>query len=125
MLLVACSPSPALAGSTIDVTEKDFAILTSAPVTSAGDLTLVITNHGPATHELVVVRSDLPADQLQIGPDGLSADEDALTIVDEIGQVDYGTTEALHLSLSPGRYVLLCNLEGHYLGGMHTSLVVS
>jgi uncharacterized cupredoxin-like copper-binding protein len=26
--------------------------------------------------------------------------------------------------LRPGRYVLLCNMFGHYRGGMHTELVV-
>ena len=26
--------------------------------------------------------------------------------------------------LKPGRYVLWCNLEGHYLGGMHASFEV-
>jgi uncharacterized cupredoxin-like copper-binding protein len=26
--------------------------------------------------------------------------------------------------LAPGRYVLFCNMSGHYLGGMHRLLVV-
>ena len=47
----------------------------------------------------------------------------------------YGDTRALDgldiderqtqvLGLTPGNYVLYCNLEGHYLGGMHASLAV-
>ena len=31
----------------------------------------------------------------------------------------------LKLHLAPGRYLLFCNMEGHYMGGMHTELVVS
>jgi uncharacterized cupredoxin-like copper-binding protein len=31
----------------------------------------------------------------------------------------------LHLHLTPGRYVLFCNMAGHYLGGMHRTLVVA
>jgi uncharacterized cupredoxin-like copper-binding protein len=27
--------------------------------------------------------------------------------------------------LAPGRYVLFCNMTGHYMGGMHSTLVVS
>ena len=52
-------------------------------------------------------------------------DEDVLTGVGEINQVDYGSTETVHLSLPPGRYVFFCNLDGHYLGGMHGALVVA
>ena len=33
-------------------------------------------------------------------------------------------TEDLTLDLKPGRYVLWCNLEGHYLGGMHETFDV-
>ena len=28
------------------------------------------------------------------------------------------------MHLEPGRYVLFCNMEGHYMAGMHTVLVV-
>ena len=33
--------------------------------------------------------------------------------------------ETLVIHLAPGRYVFFCNLEGHYLGGMHGVLEVS
>ena len=35
-----------------------------------------------------------------------------------------GSNRKLRLHLAPGRYVLFCNMSGHYLGGMHTELVV-
>jgi uncharacterized cupredoxin-like copper-binding protein len=123
-LLGGCFPAPAATGAVIAVSEKDFAIEAPATIAS-GNVTFSVTNQGPATHEFVVVRSDLSPDDLPIGPDGLSADEDALTDVGEINQVNYGSTETLHLSLPPGRYVFFCNLEGHYLGGMHAGLVVT
>ena len=124
-LLMACAPAPAPAGTVISVTEKDFAISAPASIPEGGEVTFSVTNDGPATHEFVVVRSDLPAADLPIGSDGLSVDEDAVTLVGEIGQVDLGTTETVQLSLPPGRYVFFCNLDGHYLGGMHTALVVA
>jgi uncharacterized cupredoxin-like copper-binding protein len=125
LALVACSPSPALTGTVISVTEKDFAITAPSSIPAGGDVTLSVTNDGPATHEFVMVRSDLRADQLPIAKDGLSVDEDALTGVGEISQVDYGSTETVQVTLPPGRYVFFCNLDGHYLGGMHTALVVA
>jgi uncharacterized cupredoxin-like copper-binding protein len=30
----------------------------------------------------------------------------------------------MRVHLTPGRYVLYCNMSGHFLGGMHTLLVV-
>ena len=35
-----------------------------------------------------------------------------------------GSVRELHVRLTPGRYVLLCNMSGHYMGGMHRTLVV-
>lgn len=124
VLVGGCSPAPAPTGTVVHVTEKDFAIEAPAAIPSGGDVTFSVTNDGPATHEFVVVRSDLAPDQLPIASDGLSVDEDALTDVGEINQVNYGSTETVHISLPPGTYVFFCNLEGHYLGGMHTGLVV-
>jgi uncharacterized cupredoxin-like copper-binding protein len=109
----------------VDVTEKDFSIGAPVSIPSGKDVTFSVTNDGPATHEFVMVRTGLPADQLPIASDGLSVDEDALTSVGEINQVDYGSTQTIHVSLAPGRYVFFCNPEGHYLGGMHTALVVT
>jgi uncharacterized cupredoxin-like copper-binding protein len=30
----------------------------------------------------------------------------------------------LRVRLTPGRYEFFCNMSGHYLGGMHTVIVV-
>jgi hypothetical protein len=53
------------------------------------------------------------------------ADEEKFDHVGEISEVDTLTTQDLVLHLAPGRYIFYCNLEGHYLGGMHGVLEVS
>jgi hypothetical protein len=126
LLLVGCTAAgPGVSGSVVQVSLHDFKIETSTPATSTDDVAFQVENQAPVTHEFVIVRSDLPADQLPIGPDGLSVDEDQLHPVGEIGEVETGSTETLALHLTPGRYVFFCNLEGHYLGGMHGSLEVA
>ncbi len=125
IVLSSCSgTAPASSGAPVSVRLKDFSIRTS-PTVGAGQVALNVYNQGPATHEFVVVRTDLPDDQLPIASDGLSVDEDALTPVGEISEVNVWTSHTLELDLAPGRYVFFCNLEGHYLGGMHATLVVS
>ncbi len=120
----ACSAAPQPKGQVVDITLKDFHIDSPTPSVAGGDVVLQVHNDAPATHEFVVVRTNLPADALPLGPDGLSVNEDWLDRVGEINELDAGTIGTLPLHLAPGRYVFFCNLDGHYLGGMHTVLEV-
>ena len=72
----------------------------------------------------MVIRSELPADELPIAADGLSVDEDRVAPVGELTEVPTDASASLTVPLAPGRYVLFCNLEGHYLTGMHASIEV-
>ena len=126
IVLVSCSADARTSsGTTVDVTLKDFWIRTSTPTAAAGRVSFEVENRGPATHEFIVVRTDLPEDGLPIAADGLSVDEEALAGIGEISDVKLSTSYTLDLNLAPGRYVFFCNLEGHYLGGMSGALLVS
>jgi uncharacterized cupredoxin-like copper-binding protein len=114
-----------ISGPIVDASVEDFAIHAQSTLAADGQVTFRIYNKGPATHEFVVVRTDLPSGKLPIGSDGTSADEEAFEVLGEVSDVAAWETEPLTLSLTPGRYVFFCNLEGHYLGGMHTSFRVT
>ena len=105
------------------VRERDFKIM--APrFLAAGSVVLQVSNAGPDTHELILVRAD--GHRLPLRPDNLTVDEDRLkprTVGNE-DDVRPGTRRTWKLVLAPGRYVLFCNMSGHYLGGMHRLLVV-
>jgi uncharacterized cupredoxin-like copper-binding protein len=45
-------------------------------------------------------------------------------VIDEVEDIKPGRSATLTLNLKAGRYVLLCNLAGHYPGGMHAGLRV-
>jgi uncharacterized cupredoxin-like copper-binding protein len=119
------SSSPAT-GSRIDVTMHDFGITVSRHLVAAGKVVLHVTNNGPSTHEINVDLTRYAAGGIPLKRDGLTAAEDAkgLTRIDSIEQVNLHHTGDLTLDLRPGRYVLWCNLEGHYLGGMHETFDV-
>lgn len=111
------------AGRVVDVTERDFEVLPVARI-STGDVVLRVHNEGPDQHELIVVRERRGS--LPLRSDGSSVNEKALQR-DEQGSLnpgEPGSVRFLRLHLTPGRYVLFCNMEGHYMGGMHTELVV-
>lgn len=114
---------------TADVVAKleDFKIGLSTDHVAAGDVVFGLQNQGPTVHELVVARTDLPADELPIGPDGLSVDEDTpkIRVLGEDEHVQLTEQGLLELALEQGHYVVFCNLEGHYLGGMREDLEVT
>jgi len=117
------APPPG-SGTMIGVTERDFHIATSIGQLPAGDVVLRVHNSGPDQHELIVApegRRGLP-----IRADGFTIDEDSIQSSEpgSVNPQEPGGTTYLKLHLAPGRYVLFCNMEGHYLSGMHTELVV-
>jgi hypothetical protein len=118
------SSTPKHPGAIVRVNEKDFHISLSPDVVDSGTVQLVDHNLGPDTHELIVVRADGRA--LPMRQDGITLNEEAL-MPRTMGSLDGeppGTVHTLVLHLRPGRYVLFCNMLGHYLGGMHAELIV-
>jgi hypothetical protein len=113
----------AAGAKTVRVEERDFRI--GAPATlTAGRVTFSVHNRGPDTHELLVVRER--GGELPLRTDGLTIDEDAVQR-DTVGKLEPGkprSVRTLSVRLEPGRYVLFCNMSGHYLGGMDHDLVV-
>jgi hypothetical protein len=114
----------AASGPTLLVTERDFKI--SAPRTiEAGNVTFRVRNLGPVAHELLVAR--VGREGLQFRGDGLTIDEESLHRR-EIGALEPGPTgqvRSMTLELTRGRYILFCNMSGHFLGGMRSVLVVT
>jgi hypothetical protein len=128
LLCTACTSSPAVrSGTSVGVAVRDFQIQLARSTVRAGGVSFDLYNHGPSTHEFVAVQTDLSDANLPVGPDGLSVDENApqIHVVAEDSELDIGESRVLTVDLPPGHYVLYCNLQGHYLGGMHASLVAT
>jgi uncharacterized cupredoxin-like copper-binding protein len=117
---------PTPRGTPVNVRLEDFKVRQDAAVVPAGTVSFRILNQGPTTHQLIVVRTDRAPDKLPLQRDGLTVDEEApgIDLVDEVGGLDIDDRQTLVLDLAPGNYVMYCNLEGHYLGGMHATLTV-
>ena len=117
------STGPRPVSRTIRVVERDFKI--DAPQTvRAGDVTVMLHNKGPEAHELLLVRVQ-PLAALPLRADGMTVDEDALESV-TVGALEPGppgSVRRIHVHLKPGSYELLCNMSGHFMGGMSTRMV--
>jgi uncharacterized cupredoxin-like copper-binding protein len=128
-LLSGCGASRPATGPVRDVvriTERDFHIAASAQHVRAGAVDLSVHNQGPDDHELIVVKEH-PGTPLPMRRDGVTLDEERLlpvTVEPALEPGRPGGVRELRLHLTAGHYVLFCNMAGHYLGGMHTELVV-
>jgi len=125
LLVVGCAEAdrvPRAPDSLIRVSERDFRIVVTPGHISAGAAELVVTNHGPDTHELIIVRSR--RSQLPLRLDGVTVDEEALHAVATVEGVAPKGVGRVRLHLAPGRYELFCNMAGHFMAGMHGDLVV-
>jgi uncharacterized cupredoxin-like copper-binding protein len=130
LMLVAsgCSSSgkkPHGAVTVAPISERDFKITASSYQLRAGEVDLSVTNRGPDAHELLVVRETDAG--LPMSKDAQRVDEDAIEdqTLGELEPGQPGGVRHMRVNLRPGRYLLLCNMAGHYLGGMHAELVVS
>jgi uncharacterized cupredoxin-like copper-binding protein len=114
------------AAHSLRLTERDFRITSSSATVEAGSVVLHVHNAGPSTHEINIDRTNDAAGALPLKPDGLTVNEDAPSLhrIDSIEELNLGQSGDLTVHLKPGHYVFYCNLEGHYLGGMHLSLDV-
>jgi uncharacterized cupredoxin-like copper-binding protein len=126
-LTLARRHDPTPRGAPVNVLLDDFTLRRDVAVVPAGTVRFRILNQGPTTHELSVIRTDRAPDKLPLQRDGLTINEDApgMHFVNEAEGIEIGDRRTLALRLAAGNYVLYCNMEGHYLGGMHAALTVS
>lgn len=144
-----CSAPTSLPGSTVIVVLGDMGMaqmmngtaplgahmmLRAAPATvPSGQVSLVVSNVGWRTHEVVVLplAGGAAAGQRVPGADGKVDETGSLGEVSSSCAADAGdgiTAGAVGWStvtLAPGRYELVCNLQNHYANGMYQELVVT
>jgi uncharacterized cupredoxin-like copper-binding protein len=134
ILLSACGGStttnsePASASDTrpqrIAATVGDYRIKIDRDTAPSGAVSFDIRNDGRVVHEFVILRSDHAADALPREADEVAEDA-AGNVADEAEDIGPGKTVTLTTTLEPGRYVLICNLTGHYRRGMHAAFRVT
>ncbi len=147
--LSTCTPPASLAGTRVEVTLADMGmtkmmsgvapmgarmrLLASTTQVAAGKVSLVVSNLGWRTHELVVLPLDagVPAGQRQVGANGRvdeagSLGEASSSCGADSGEgITSGSAGWTTLNLPAGRYELVCNLPNHYADGMYQAFVVS
>lgn len=124
---------------TVTVEFDEWKIDTSVETVPAGRVTFEESNAGDEDHDLLVIRTDTPPDDLPMGLEGVSPEAAGEIVLGEIHDHEHGAdlSAADHerhihpeegrrraVTLEPGRYVLICPVPGHYERGQRTAITV-
>lgn len=123
------TPAPAApAGSALTIKMSEFKFDPKNATAKAGTVKITAPNVGTAEHELVLFKTNRAPGSFKVS--GARVDEEALdktpgvTGVGEIADVEPKQTKSASFDLTPGRYVMICNVAGHYKSGMYGTITV-
>jgi uncharacterized cupredoxin-like copper-binding protein len=124
LLVVSCAQSAENAPSDSQVVAElaDSKITVNVPSVKAGKVKIGVRNLGTMEHSFEVLKTDLAPDKLPVDGASAKAKEDGK--VGEIKSIAAGKSAAVTIDLTPGKYVFICNIAGHYQIGMHTGFTV-
>ncbi len=88
---------------------------------AAGKVTFTVSNSGTVIHEMVVLKTDTPFDQIPIVKNKISESSS----VGEVADIGKGKTKSGTFKLKAGSYVLVCNVSKHYGLGMRAAFTVT
>lgn len=119
--LVAITASPAdtaTSGTVVSVSLTEWKLVPGQVTVRAGRISFIVRNDGTMDHEFLVLRSDRHHHSLKVkGGKAVEAGR-----LGEIPQIPSGTSKRITLRVAPGRYVMLCNMLGHYQAGQFAGL---
>jgi len=115
------------AGASLTIKMGDFYFAPKNATAQAGKTTIEAPNEGSVEHELVLFKSNMNPAKLPTDANGDVDEEKLDEVAEEAGEVpdvEAGDSKSGEFNLKPGKYVMFCNLPGHYAQGMYGTLTV-
>jgi len=92
----------------------------------AGKIHFAVINWSRAmAHEMLVVAVENPNAPLPYDFSAANVAEEQIKSLGEVDKLEANGSGSLDVNLTAGTYLLFCNVEGHYAGGMFTPLTVT
>lgn len=124
--------APALASVTEVVNAKlwnhdgQMGITTDHSTVKAGKIDFEVVNDSDTmVHEMLVIKVSSYDDALPYDDKDASVIEDDTYDFGEVSELEPGQSGSLEVNLKPGKYLLVCNMPGHYKAHMYTKLLVT
>jgi uncharacterized cupredoxin-like copper-binding protein len=112
-------------GMKADISEAKMGIKANPAIATRGDVTFKVTNLASyIVHEMLIVQIK---DENQILPFDESrnkVDAEGLQTLGSVNEIEPNKSASLTINLAPGKYLLYCNIAGHYMAGMWTVVTV-
>ena len=109
----------------VNVSLSEWSVRPSTAMVKAGSVTFTIKNDGATDHQFVVIYTQRSPDALVVGQEMYDVDEAASgMLIGKFRSFGPGKMESGVFELSRGKYVLICNLPGHYRQGMRAAFSV-
>src|SRR5665213_2755716 len=110
----------------LDLTKATMGVKLSRPSAPAGVVTFKVTNTSKDTvHEMIVMYLADPTKPLPYIDGDKKVDENKAGDKGEVSELDPGKSGSLTVALKPGKYLLICNVAGHFAAGMWTEFEVT
>ena len=110
----------------VDLSTAPVGIKTSPATVGAGEVTFEVTNTSKQmVHEMIVMYLADPTKPLPYIDKEFRVDEDKAGDKGEVSELDPGKSGTLTVTLEPGKYLLICNVPGHYAAGQWTEFEVT
>lgn len=121
------TPTSASGGKALQITMSDDFFTPQDLTAKAGSVKITTPNTGQLVHEMVLAKTEVDPSKLPTTSDG-SVDEAKLESAGqdagEIADVSPGDTKEGTFKLASGKYVMFCNVPGHYAAGMYGTITV-
>lgn len=108
--------------TTVKATLGEYFIKLDKSSLPQGTVQFTVSNDGQLSHEFVILKTNRDPGKLPLK--GGEANEEIYLSPGEIPGIAPGKTKTLDVVLKSGKYVLLCNLPGHYKAGQYTGISV-
>ena len=120
----ASTPAPATGGGGggIEVVLSEFKVTPGQASGPAGSVTFNVRNDGQIAHELTVIKTDLAAADLPQAAG--KVDVSKVEVKGTTPDIASKRTGNLAVTLDAGKYVLVCQVPGHYGTGMRAAFTV-
>ena len=119
---VACAPASENIPTDVDVAVhmQDYRVILGVATVKPGTVRFGIKNEGGMEHSFELIKTDVPFDQLPTAD--AKAKEDGL--IKQVKSLGVGKVQMVSADLAAGKYVIICNVAGHYQLGMRAALTV-
>lgn len=115
----ACGGGQPAGPRVVNVELTTFTIKPNVSSVKAGEVIFRVTNKAAdQAHEFLVIKSDKAPEELPYDGEKNVVPEDQIESLGEVPELAPGNSGEVKLTLTPGKYLLMCNIATHFKAGM-------